>query len=183
MQRLPNATPTPEAQALLDTMAKGPAGVDTSPAIYLTIAHNPAMLGTLRNMGDTLRATTRLTPEEREVIIHRVAAICDNGYEWGIHAKLLAEPLGLGEDWLRATWDGEPSDLPDPAHALLAQVCDEMHASATVSDETWARMRERYDEGQIVEIVFMVGYYHLVSYVARAFQLTPEPWAATPPTT
>jgi alkylhydroperoxidase family enzyme len=181
MQRLANATPSPEAQALLDTMAKGPAGVDTSPAIYLTIAHNPAMLGTLRNMGDTLRAAAKLSPEEREVIIHRVAALCDNGYEWGIHARLLAEPLGLGEDWLRATWSGEPGDLADPAHALLAQVCDEMHATATVSDETWARVRERYDDEQIVEIVFMVGYYHLVSYVARMFRLDPEPWAATPP--
>jgi len=181
MQRLANATPGPEAQALLDTMAKGPEGVDTSPAIYLTIAHNPAMLGTLRHMGDTLRAAARLDAKEREVIIHRVAALCDNGYEWGIHAKLLAGPLGLGEEWLRATWSGEPGDFGDPAHALLAQVCDEMHASATVSDDTWARMRERYDEAQIVEIVFMVGYYHLVSYVARVFELTPEPWADSPP--
>jgi alkylhydroperoxidase family enzyme len=181
MQRLPNATPSPDAQALLDTMAKGPEGVDTSPAIYLTIAHNPAMLGTLRHMGDTLRAATLLTPAEREVIIHRIAALCDNPYEWGIHARLLAGPLGLGEDWLRATWSGEPGDLEDPAHGLLAQVCDEMHATATVTDGTWARMRERYDEAQVVEIVFMVGYYHLVSYVARTFELTPEPWAATPP--
>jgi 4-carboxymuconolactone decarboxylase len=181
MQRLANAAPGPEAQALLDTMAKGPAGVDTSPAIYLTIAHNPAMLGTLRHMGDTLRTATRLSPEEREVVIHRVAALCDNGYEWGIHAKLLAGPLGLGDDWLQATWSGEPSDFADPAHALIAQACDEMHASATVSDATWARLREHYDEAQIVELVFMVGYYHLVSYVARVFQLDPEPWAATPP--
>lgn len=181
MQRLANVTPTPEVQAILDTMAKGPEGVDTSPAIYLTIAHNPAMLGTLRHMGDTLRATTTLSAEEREVIIHRVAGLCDNGYEWGIHAKLLAGPLGLGDEWLQATWSGEPGDFADPAHALIAQACDEMHATATVADETWARLRERYDEAQIVEIVFMVGYYHLVSYVARVFELTPEPWAATPP--
>jgi 4-carboxymuconolactone decarboxylase len=181
MQRLENVTPTPEVQAVLDTMAKGPAGVDTSPAIYLTIAHNPAMLGTLKHMGDTLRTTTTLSAPEREVVIHRVAALCDNGYEWGIHAELLAGPLGLGDDWLQATWSGEPADFEDPAHALIAQMCDEMHASATVSDETWARLRERYDEAQIVELVFMVGYYHLVSYVARTFQLTPEPWAATPP--
>jgi alkylhydroperoxidase family enzyme len=140
------------------------------------------MLGTLKHMGDTLRAATALSAPEREVVIHRVAALCDNGYEWGIHAELLAGPLGLGDEWLQATWSGEPGDFEDPDHALIAQVCDEMHATATVTDETWARLRERYDEAQIVELVFMVGYYHLVSYVARTFQLTPEPWAATPPT-
>lgn len=181
MQRLANVTPTPQVQAILDTMAKGPPGVDTSPAIYLTIAHNPAMLETLRFMGDTLRETTALSPAEREVIIHRVASLCDNGYEWGIHAKLLAGPLGLGEEWLQASWSGEPGDFAEESHALLARVCDEMHATATVSDATWQRVRERYDDAQIVEIVFMVGYYHLVSYVARMFELTPEPWAATPP--
>ncbi len=181
MQRLANITPSPEVQAVLDTMAKGPDGVDTSPAIYLTIAHNPAMLETLKHMGDTLREATALSPAEREVVIHRVAALCDNGYEWGIHAKLLAGPLGLGDEWLQATWSGRPADFTDPDHELIAQVCDEMHSTATVTDATWARMRERYTEAQIVEIVFMVGYYHLVSYVARVFELTPEPWAATPP--
>jgi len=85
------------------------------------------------------------------------------------------------EEWLQASWSGEPGDFAEESHALLAQVCDEMHATATVTDETWARVRERYDDAQIVEIVFMVGYYHLVSYVARMFELAPEPWAATPP--
>src|SRR4029079_16152255 len=159
MQRLANVTPTTQVQAILDTMAKGPPGVDTSPAIYLTIAHNPAMLETLRLLADTVRETTALSAPEREVIIHRVASLCDNGYEWGIHAKLLAEPLGLGEGWLQASWSGEPGDFAEESHALLAQVCDEMHATATVTDETWARVRERYDDAQIVEIVFRLGYH------------------------
>jgi alkylhydroperoxidase family enzyme len=184
MQRLADlATPSPEVQAFLDTMAKGPEGVDTSPSLYLTIAHNPAMLVALRHMGETLRTSARLEAREREVIIHRVSARCENGYEWGIHAKLLAEPLGLGEDWLQATWSGEPSDLPEPSHAVLAQAVDELHDTTTVTDETWTRLREHFDEAQIVEIVFMVGYYHLVSYAERMFQLEPEPWARPAPDT
>ena len=181
MQRLEDVTPTPEVQSILDTMAKGPEGVDTSPHVYLTIAHNPAMLVALRNMGDTLRTSTLLEAREREVIVHRVSARADNAYEFGIHAKLLAGPLGLGEDWLRAIWSGTPEDLAEPSHRVLCQAVDELHDTTTVTDATWAALREHFDEAQIVEIIFMVGYYHLVSFAEMAFGCEPEPWAASPP--
>jgi alkylhydroperoxidase family enzyme len=171
--------PPSEVQAILDQMAKGPDG--KSPALYLAAALHPALLDAMRSMGDSLRATTLLSEAERETVVHRTAARVGSAYEWGIHAELFAtRQLGLGADWLRATWSGAPEDIPDPGQSLLATMCDEMHETGTVSDETWARLADRYDDAQIVELIFLVGYYHLVSYLSRALQLPLEPWAADP---
>jgi len=170
--------PSPEAQEILDRMAKGPDG--ESPALYLATALRPALLNAMREMGDSLRSTTLFDEPERETVIHRTAARVGSAYEWGIHAELFAKKLGLGDDWLRATWAGQPEDLEDPDHVLVARACDDLHDTGTIGDELWNDLADRFDEPQLVELVFMVGYYHLVSFISRALRLPPEPWAAWP---
>lgn len=90
-------------------------------------------------------------------------------------------PLGLGEDWLRATWAGGAEDFDDPAQALLVRAVDELHDTSTPADETWAALRERYDDAELVELICLAGFYHLVAFVCRAFAVEPESYAAEPP--
>ena len=74
-----------------------------------------------------------------------------------------APALGLGEDWLRATWDGTPADPAfTPRQALLVRMCDELHDDATLVDATFAALREAYADDQLVELVCLAGFYHLV---------------------
>jgi hypothetical protein len=98
----------------------------------------------------------------------------------GVHAVAFAGALGFDDEWLRASWEGAPEECADP---LLVRACDELHDEATLSDATWAELRERYDDAQLVEFVCLAGFYHLVSYVCRAFAIEPEAWARTPPAT
>ena len=168
-----------ETQAILDGMIHDPDG--SSPKLYLGMAHHPAILRIFGNTGTAMRESTLLPAPDRELIIHRVAARCNTEYEWGIHAKLLAEPLGLSEAWLRATWLGTPSDFEDPAHAVLCQAVDELHDNSRLTDATFTALRDRYTEAQVVEILFMVGYYHLVCFTENVFDLAAEPWGVPVP--
>lgn len=149
--------------------------------LFRTIAHHPQMLERFRQTGSTLLSFGRLPAIDRETVIHRVTARCGAGYEWGVHAVAFAGPLGLGEDWLRATWTGGPEDFDDPAQALLVRAVDELHDTSTLADATWAALREHYDDAQLVELVCLAGFYHLVSFVCRAFAVEPESYAAEPP--
>jgi 4-carboxymuconolactone decarboxylase len=147
-------------------------------ALFRTIAHHPALLERFRQTGSTLLSFGRLPDADRETIIHRTTARCGAAYEWGVHAVTFAAALGLDERWLSATWNGDPDDFGDPGQALLVRFADELHDTATVGDATWAALRERYDDAQLVELVCLAGFYHLVSYMCRAFVVAPEPWAA-----
>src|SRR5919112_1393631 len=101
----------PEVGATLDRLM---GRADAPPlALFRTIAHHPQLLGRFRAVGSTLLSFGRLEPIDRETVIHRTTARCGAAYEWGVHAVAFAEPLGLGEDWLRATWSGGPEDLGD----------------------------------------------------------------------
>jgi alkylhydroperoxidase family enzyme len=149
--------------------------------LFRTIAHHPALLERFRQTGSTLLSFGRLPAGDRETVIHRTTARCGAEYEWGVHAVAFAGPLGLSDEWLRATWHGGPDDFTDAGQALLVRFADELHDEAAVSPATWAALRERYDDAQLVELVCLAGFYHLVSYVCGAFAVAPEAWAAAVP--
>jgi len=160
----------------------GAAGADREPlALFRTLAHHDALLERFRQVGSTLLSFGRLDPADREAVIHRTTARCGAAYEWGVHAALFAPAVGRDEAWLRATWSG---DAGDPAFserdAVLMAMCDELHDDATLSDATWSALRARYADDELVELVCLAGFYHLISFACRAFAVEPEPWARSP---
>jgi len=46
---------------------------------------------------------------------------------------------------------------------------DELHSDACVSDSTWAALSERYNEQQLMDVVFTVGQYNMVSMALNSF--------------
>ena len=173
----------PYTDATSEALRRLMGGADAEPlALFRTIAHHDALLDRFRSTGSTLLSFGRLAADERETLIHRTTARCDAGYEWGVHAALFAPQLGLGEDWVRATWSGDDSD---PAFSrrqqLLVRLADELHDTSTVSDELWSELEAGWSRDELVEAVCVCGFYHLVSFVCGAFAVEPEPWAAAVP--
>ena len=126
----------PFTPAVDDALRRLMGPVDAEPlALFRTIAHHDALLDRFRATGATLLSFGRLPADERETLIQRTTARCGAAYEWGVHAAAFAPGLGLGEDWLRATWLG---DADDPAfserQALLVRLADELHDTGAVSD-------------------------------------------------
>jgi 4-carboxymuconolactone decarboxylase len=156
--------------------------VDEPPlALFRTIAHHDALLDRFRKIGSTLLSFGRLDATDRETVIHRTTARCGAAYEWGVHAVAFAGPLGLGDDWLAATWAGDAGDPAfTPRQKLLVRACDELHDTGALSDATWSALRAELADDQLVELVCLAGFYHLVSFCCGAFALEPEPWATAP---
>lgn len=151
-------------------------------ALFRTLAHHEQLLSRFRQLGSTLLGRGTLDPADRETVIHRTTADCGASYEWGVHAVAFAAGLGFDEDWLRATWHGGPADPAfTPRQALLVRACDELHDTATITETTWRELRATYADDELVELVCLVGFYHLVSFVCRAFAIVDESWAAPVP--
>ena len=166
-----------------DALRRLMGGVDAEPlALFRTIAHHDALLDRFRSTGSTLLSFGRLAPDERETLIQRTTARCGAAYEWGVHASVFAPQLGLGEEWLRATWSSDASDAAfTERQSLLVRLADELHDSAAVSNELWRELESRWGPDELVEAVCVCGFYHLVSFVCGTFAVEPEPWAAAAP--
>jgi alkylhydroperoxidase family enzyme len=154
-----------------------PPGVETL-KLFRTVAHNPAVLERFRTIGAYLLNFGTVDPLEREVLLHRTCARCGCEYEWGVHAVAYGRPLGLSEEQLRATvFEGPDSPQWSDRQRLLVRLADELHETATVSEQLWMELAACWDDAQLIELIATAGFYHLVSFTANATGVTPEDYA------
>ncbi len=116
-----------------------------------------------------------LALRDREIVIDRTTALTNCEYEWGVHVAVYAEHADLTEEQIIATRNAK-SDAPcwsDAERALIAAV-DALHYRATLDQAEFDRLREHYDDAQILEILMLCGFYRTVSYVANALDLPLE---------
>ena len=55
-----------------------------------------------------------------------------------------------------------------PAEVAALRATDELHDRSTITDATWAALTEHFATEQILDLVFLVGNYHIVSFALNA---------------
>jgi alkylhydroperoxidase family enzyme len=157
-----------EARSLLAKV--GPHGADVH--LFATVVRHPRLFRRwLPLVGGLLSG--ELHARDRELLILRTAVRCCNAYEWA-HHQAFAARAGLTAAEIEQTRLG--ADAPDwsPHEQALLRAADELHDTSHVSDGTWAVLRARYTDTQLIEIPMVVGHYHLVAYVLHTLQIQLE---------
>jgi alkylhydroperoxidase family enzyme len=130
--------------------------------IFATLAHHPKLLKRWMVFGAHILAKNTVPARDRELLILRTGWNCAAPYEWGQHVAI-ARGLGFTDAEIEAVASG-PSDASwAPFDAVLLRAADELHNDSSLSDGTWAALAERYDDKQMLDAVFTVGQYQLVS--------------------
>lgn len=156
-----------------------PGGALDPLVLFRTLAVHDELAARMRPLGAGILGHGRIDPREREIVIHRTCARAGAEYEWGVHAVAFGRAVGLTEEQLAATVNGDPDDACwSDTDRLLVRLCDELHDNCTVSDSLWARLAERYRDDQLLELVIMAGWYRLIAGVINALGVELEPWAA-----
>jgi 4-carboxymuconolactone decarboxylase len=153
--------------------------------LFRTLYQNPLLSSRMRPLGaGILGRESALTPREREILIDRTCARCGCEYEWGVHVAVYGKAVGLA----RVQLENTASETMDPTlwserEQHLLTLVDELYATATLSDATWEQVAANWSIAQILEMVIIVGWYHLISFVANAAHIEQEAWAAHSPKT
>ena len=123
-----------------------------------------------------------LSDRERELAILRVGHLCEAEYEWREHSEI-AHKLGIECKHIFGVQDrddlvdpetkipltgSETPDIPD-ADRVIFKAAEELHSETCITDETWARLQALFSTEQIIDLVFTIGQYHLVSMVLNGF--------------
>jgi 4-carboxymuconolactone decarboxylase len=130
--------------------------------IFRTLVRHPKLLKRWMVFGNHVLNKSTLDPREREILILRIGWLCRSEYEWGQHVAI-GKTCGLTDDDIVRIQLGPGAEGLDPFEALLLQATDELHADAMIHEPTWRRLAERYDTRQLMDLIFTVGQYNLVS--------------------
>lgn len=117
-----------------------------------------------------------ITLRQRELMILRTTARCGSEYEWGVHVAFFAAAAGFTAPEIAATVRGGRADFVGD-DALVVALADALHDGADVPDALWDELAARFSPPQLVELLFLAGLYHAVSFVTNATRLPPEPGA------
>lgn len=136
--------------------------------IFKTLAHHPKLLKRWRVFGNHVLFKSSLPVREREILILRVAWLCRAGYEWGHHV-VIARQSGLSDEEIRRITEGPDAPGWDAFDAAVLRAADELRDDAFISDATWNALAERFNTQQMMDVVFAVGQYNLVSMALNSF--------------
>jgi alkylhydroperoxidase family enzyme len=138
--------------------------------IFSTLARHEALFRAWLPFGGFLLGGGVLPARERELLILRTGHNCGSGYEWGQHVRI-AEGLGMEREEILRVAEGPRAAGWSPADADLLRAADELHEHAKISDATWTRLADSYDERGLIELAMLVGHYHLVAYALNSLEV------------
>jgi alkylhydroperoxidase family enzyme len=154
-----------------------PPGVEPI-ALFRTFVRNLPMTVAMHGWGTyELGPGLSVSMRAREIVIERTCARCGCEYEWAVHVAFFAERVGLDAAQTASLADGGSGDAcwTDEADRLLIELVDQLHDTADVDDDLWHRLASVHTPEQLLDLVLLCGWYHAISFVARAARVAHEP--------
>ena len=130
--------------------------------IFRTLAAHPKLLKKWLVFGNHILNKSTLPPRERELLILRVGWLCRAEYEWGQHV-VIGKKAGLTDDEIDRVKEGPDAPGWSEFDATLLRAVDDLREQAFISDAVWNALAATYDTPQLLDLIFTVGQYNLVS--------------------
>jgi len=156
---LPASEWTDAHRAVLGSMAQGERTID----VFKTCLKNLELCRAWMPFAQyVLSATNGVPRREKELLILRTSWLCRADYDWAHHVPS-AKRAGLSDEEIARIVKGPLANEWTPFDAMVLQAADELHRDQHITDATWKALAERYNERQLMDLVFTVGEYTMVS--------------------
>jgi 4-carboxymuconolactone decarboxylase len=143
--------------------------------IFKVLMNNPKLTRSwARFAGHILSDRNNLPVRDREILILRIGWLNQAPYEWEQHVRI-AKAAGMTDDEVDRISKG-PKAGWNKQDAALLQAADDLFENSIVSDETWKQLSEHYNTEQMMDAVFTIGQYNLVSWALNSFGVPLDDW-------
>ena len=136
--------------------------------VMTTLARHPMLFERFIPFGLNVLQEQTLPGREREILILRIGWLCMAEYEFGQHT-LMGKDEGLTDEEILRITKGPDEPGWSEFDAALIRAVDELYYDAIISDTTWKVLSERYNEKQLMDVIFTVGDYNVVSWALNSF--------------
>jgi alkylhydroperoxidase family enzyme len=146
--------------------------------LFRTFARRPELARAIHGWGSYyLSRRSALSLRHRELVIDRTTALCGAEYEWAIHIRVYSSKADLTGAQIHSLAHGGAGDACWDAAAdrAVLRAVEALHAESDLSDEQWDDLVAAAGEDGALEVTLLCGWYHAISFAARALRLPLEP--------
>lgn len=168
---------TPEQKAMVDAILAGPRTSLNGP--FNVMLRSPDLGDRLQKVGEYVRFKTSIPPRLNELAILVTARAWTAQYEWYAHQQY-ALKAGLPPVVIEEIAAGKrPSKMESDEEAVY-NFTRELIDTKQVSDANFNAVKDKFGERGVVDLIGLVGYYHIVSMLLNVDRY-PLPEGAKPP--
>ncbi len=143
--------------------------------IFRSMIHHPVLFKNWLNFANyVLSKRSSLSARDREIAILRIGWLCKAEYEWAQHV-IIGKAAGITDAEIDRIAAGPDAPGWSALDAAIVRAADELHKDKIISDATWKVLSERYTEAQLLDLVFAIGQYNLVSMALNTFGVQLDP--------
>jgi alkylhydroperoxidase family enzyme len=136
--------------------------------VFATIARHADLYRRWIPFGNHILFKSTLSPRDREIAILRVGWLCRSGYEFAQHT-VVGKRAGLNDEEIERTKAGADAPGWSESERLIVRATDELHQDSFIGETTWTGLSRHYNTNQLIDLVFTVGQYTMVSMALNTF--------------
>ena len=118
----------------------------------------------VQSLGGEIRFKSSLPAKLNELAIMVTARYWTSQYEWHAHCKLALE-AGLDPAIAKDVAENRRPAKMDADEAMIYDFSRELHDTKQVSDANFQRVKDRFGEQGVFDLIACNGYYSLVSMI------------------
>lgn len=143
--------------------------------LFRGLAHNPAVLRWMHDIGRWIRYEATLDSRIRELAILQVGYTARSEYEFSHHVAIGYDFGVTRADVVALVADsrGEPTNLSAKDRSVLA-AARELTDGTELSSGTWQSLQEYFSSTEVLELVFIITHYAQVVRVLGALEIDVE---------
>jgi 4-carboxymuconolactone decarboxylase len=134
--------------------------------IFKVLAHHPALMKRWTPFAGHILSKQTLSFRDREMLILRIGWLNQAEYEFAQH-ELIARRGGFTDADIEAIKKG-PAGAANAHEKALMQAADDLFENSVISDATWEALSKTYSTEQMIDVVFTVGQYNMVSWALNS---------------
>jgi 4-carboxymuconolactone decarboxylase len=135
--------------------------------LFKVLMNHPALVRRWTVFAGHVLRKQSLPARARELLILRIGWLNQAEYEWAQHVEI-AKREGVSEEEIERIKQG-PKGGWEPLDAMLLQAVDDLFENSVVSEAVWTALSAKYSTQQMIDLVFTVGQYNLVSWAINSF--------------
>ncbi|WCB92806.1 hypothetical protein DSM104299_01506 [Baekduia alba] len=144
------------------------------PALFTTLGRHRRLFRPWLRFAGRLMPGGALPRADAELVILRVATLCDCAYEWSHHERI-GRRAGLGADDIARVRAGAAASGWTPRQAAILHAVDELHTTRSLTDDAWSSLRTAgMSETELIELPMLTGHYEMLAMTLNTLGVQPD---------
>ena len=142
--------------------------------VFRALLNNPEITLAQSGLAGALMGSKTLNHRIRELVILRTGWRTKSEYEFVQHVGV-SRRLGMNDEEILGVRNPSACKAYSEADRAVIALADELHDNSEVTPKTWATLEKSFSSAELVELILVAGFWHMMAGFLKTAKLPLDP--------